>query len=385
MRHALSTTVTASTPSAAARRPPDPDELSRAEVARAVPAGSRRLRSQREAFRAGKNCPDLAGVRADFRKSLVAWWEIHVRHASFSWSGEGGPPRGTTARLSRDAVREKAMTGRPDRETGESRPMSISVAKRCRRWWAERGYIGTVREGTTPELERCRRGVLYDLAPLDGNRTPVYVLCVPRASCRSAGRRPGSQADEVVETRNDLPSSSRREVELPARERAAAKPGSAPQQRNHTRTWPLRGVSDGWWAHLAAPFRRACWSEADLVFAVDHDPGGRQNRERLANVVHPVGWLRWRLSRWLGPDGVPVPSPSQVRKAAHAQVLAEQAARRRQLRQLAAGRAADYAGHAARARAMLAARRPGSIGPVNMLAPNAKNDRWIAGPELSPG
>jgi len=314
-----------------------------------VPRGSRRVRSQREAFRAGKNCPELAGVRGDFRASLIAWWQIHARHAS--WGGEDGPPRGTTAHLSRDSVRRKAMTGRPGPD-GKPRPMSTSVYKRCRRWWAERGYVGTVREGTTPELERCRRGVLYELAPLDGNQTPVYVLCVPRTACRAAARRPDSQPAGIVETRNGPPSNSRREIEIPARARPTAKPGSSSQHRDHARAWPLRGVSDGWWAHLTGPFTAAGWSAAHLTWAIDHHPDGQQNRERLANVRHPVGWLRYRLARWLGPDGAPLPSRRQQLAAAadaHRAYLAERrrsdpvgAARADQLRAAyaAAGRGA---------------------------------------------
>jgi hypothetical protein len=59
-----------------------------------VPAGFRRVCSQREALRAGPACPDLAGVRADHRENLIKFWRIHVLHAS--WGGENRPPRGTT-------------------------------------------------------------------------------------------------------------------------------------------------------------------------------------------------------------------------------------------------------------------------------------------------
>jgi hypothetical protein len=63
--------------------------LSRADLARAVPCGSRRTRSLREALRSGLACPDLAGVRADFRGHLQDWWWIHVFHA---WAVPGGRP-----------------------------------------------------------------------------------------------------------------------------------------------------------------------------------------------------------------------------------------------------------------------------------------------------
>ena len=39
------------------------------------------------------------------------------------------------------------------------------------------------------------------------------------------------------------------------------------------------------------------------------------------------GWIRYRLSAWLGPDGTPLPSPSQQRRAEHHRQRAEQADR----------------------------------------------------------
>ena len=85
----------------------------RRAVARVVPPGSRRIRSQREALRGGLSCPDLADVRADFRAHLTDWWRIHVNHAS--WGGEGRPPRGTTEptrAVRRTSTRRPASGGR---------------------------------------------------------------------------------------------------------------------------------------------------------------------------------------------------------------------------------------------------------------------------------
>jgi hypothetical protein len=80
------------------------------------------------------------------------------------------------------------------------------------------------------------------------------------------------------------------------------------------RTGTLRSLTDGWWAHLTRPF--ANWPAGDVVWAVDHLPGGAQHRTRSANVGHPAGWLRWRLAHWLRPDGTALPSPSETRVAA---------------------------------------------------------------------
>jgi hypothetical protein len=266
----------------------DRRELSRAEVARAVPRGSRQIRSQREALRRGLACPDLAGVRADFREHLRDWWKIHVCHAS--WGGEGRPPPGTTEPT---RARVCALAG-----------MSPSTHKACRRWWEARGYIAIVRPGSTPDL--CA-AVLSSTA--DGNVRQAYVLCVPR--------RPGTARTEPRPVSRPL-SKSRRDLDkLPARETRGpenTKPGRTGAPRSPAlRGGTLRGLTDGWWAHITAPF--ATWSASDLVWAVDHLPGGRQHRTRAANVRHPAGWLRWRLSHWLNADGTAMPSPSQQRAA----------------------------------------------------------------------
>ena len=71
--------------------------------------------------------------------------------------------------------------------------------------------------------------------------------------------------------------------------------------------------------------------QADLQFAVDHEPGGRQHRYDLATVRHPVGWLRFRLRLWLGADrrsrNRSPHAPSRSMRTGR-QVLADQAERR---------------------------------------------------------
>lgn len=67
----------------------------------------------------------------------------------------------------------------------------------------------------------------------------------------------------------------------------------------------LRRLRWRWSAHLTRPFTAATWSSSDLLYAIDHELGGRA-RERLTDVRHPVGWLRWRLAAWLDPDGRPL-------------------------------------------------------------------------------
>jgi hypothetical protein len=272
--------------------------LSRAEIARAVPAGSRRITAQREALRAGLACPDLAGVRADFREHLRDWWMIHVNHAS--WGGPGRPPRGTTEPT---RARVCQLAGRPGPD-GRRRPMSVSTYKACRRWWEARGYIAIVRPGWTPDLApgALRTGD-------DHNIRQAYVLCTPRSHRPAPSRPPARTVTRPL-------SQSRRDLDkFPAREQPDQGPSRARKagalRPAALRRGPLDRLTDGWWAHLTAPF--ASWTAADLVWAIDHLPGGRQHRTRTASIRHPAGWLRWRLSHWLQADGTSLPSPSQQR------------------------------------------------------------------------
>lgn len=280
--------------------------LSRAEVARAVPPGSRRTGLQREALRRGLACPDLADVRADFREHLRDWWRIHVYHAS--WGGAGRPPRGTT-----EPTRARVC---------ELAGISPSTYKACRRWWEARGYIAIVRPGSTPDL---RPAVLACHA--DGNIRQAYVLCVPRE------RRPAPSRTAACPLSRPL-SKSRRDLDkLPARE-ARHKTGSTAGKTGAPRPpilcrGTLGSLTGGWWAHITAPF--AAWSASDVVWAIDHLPNGRQHRTRVAHVRHPAGWLRWRLSHWLHANGTPLLSPTQARDEAAARHRAYLADRERQV------------------------------------------------------
>jgi hypothetical protein len=112
---------------------------------------------------------------------------------------------------------------------------------------------------------------------------------------------------------------------------------------------------------LARPFFAAGWTGADVLHALDHDPGGRQHGYS-AEVRSPAGWIRARLVGWLGPDAVPLPSRSQRVAIARAQVLADQA-ERRERDERGRAEAGDYRARAAEARAMLTRRpRPQSFG-----------------------
>lgn len=361
-RTARSISPSCDTPGFPPRNPGSPDGLSRAELARAVPAGSRCVRSQREALRGGLACPDLGGVRADFREHLAAWWRIHVNHAS--WGGEGRPPRGTT-----EPTRARVC---------ELGGMSVTTYKRCSRWWRARGYAAVARPGWTPLL---RPGAL--VSPDDRNERQVLVLCLPRRSKPAtpppvsapavSGPLSGSrrELDKAPRAREAKPEDKPGKPEKPRKDRAPRglpvlpRPGrvslaATPQNRSEALTAAaavqehlrlLRKLSAEHLRHLARPFFAAGWTPADLVHAIDHDTRGRQHGYS-AGVRSPAGWIRARLTAWLGPDGIPLPSRSQQAVAARRRVLAEQSARRARD---TAGRAqvADYPAQAARAREML--------------------------------
>jgi hypothetical protein len=122
----------------------------------------------------------------------------------------------------------------------------------------------------------------------------------------------------------------------------------------------LRRISAEHIRHLARPFFAAGWSGADILHALDHEPGGRQHGYS-AEVHSPAGWIRARLAGWLGSGGSPQRSRSQQLAEARARIAADQADRRAQDEAGRAG-AGDYRVRAAEARAMLARRpRPQSV------------------------
>jgi hypothetical protein len=54
----------------------------------------------------------------------------------------------------------------------------------------------------------------------------------------------------------------------------------------------------------------------DVEPAIDRLLGSRQHFSLAANLRHPAGWLRWRLSRWLNLDGTAKASPTRVARRA---------------------------------------------------------------------
>jgi hypothetical protein len=311
-----------------AGRPPG-----RAQIAVAIPRGSRRARSQPEALAALLADPGLAQLRADFRANVCEVWRILVRHAS--WSDR-------TTRPTRARVCEQAA-------------VSESTWKRARRWLESAGYLGTVTPGTTALMHGAAA-----VADLDArNDAAVYVLATPK---RPAAPPPASRSaitGPPTRSRRDLVPVPAREARSRAQEqhRPASRPGSLSAVARQLRIGPGKGITEGWGAWLARPFEAAAWSGADMRYAIDHQPDGRPHRHRLAGVHSPVGWLRWRLGLWQAPDGQALPSRTARAVLQRDQLRAEQARFRRQA-EAAAAAAVDPRPRAAAIRAALGWRRP---------------------------
>jgi len=262
--------------------------VTRCELALAVPAGSRRARSQHEFLTRLGEDPDLAQLRADRARNITEVGRIMARFAS--WTDRTTRP--TRARIC-------SMAG-----------ISVSTFKSARRWLEGKGFLGLVRQGWTAML---RAAVLAD--PDEPNEAAIWILCVPRRKPRET---PPVTTDQVTRPL----SLSRRESGLtpaPARENPRVTP---------LRTGPGERLTDEHAAAIARPFLAAGWTPADLRHALEHGPD-RRHTFRLSDVGSPAHWLAWRLSRWttepdvtwqafreLGrwprlPRPVPVMSPSQ--------------------------------------------------------------------------
>jgi hypothetical protein len=133
----------------------------------------------------------------------------------------------------------------------------------------------------------------------------------------------GDRASETVSNQTGPLSVFRRKTDnVPAhareQEKRAPKNKVAKQDKQGALRSPYlcRGtfgpVTAGWWAAITAPFGDAGWTAADILYAVDHYPGGRPHRA-TGSVRVPAALLRWRLSHWTYSDGTPIPSRSQDR------------------------------------------------------------------------
>jgi hypothetical protein len=334
--------------------PPYPSP-GRAAICAAVPGGSRRARSQRAYLAALLADPELAGLRADAHRAVLEVARILARFADWHTM---------TAWRPRARICAEVGSSRDPR-----RPLSVSTFKACRRWLEGHGYLGLVEGGTTPLF---RAGVLAD--PEQGNRCPLYVLATPRRRCQIRKPESGSAINRPLpRSRRDLGKALRaREVhpkiqgntDRAPRGQSMLPPGTSalhhsPRTRSEglavaaavqARSRHLGHLSIEHLRHLGRTFFAAGWTGADLLNAIDHEPGGRQHGY-VSSIRSPGRWAAYRLGLWLGPDGHPVRSPSQAAADARRRVQAEQVERRAQRRG-----PTGYAAGAALARELLTRR-----------------------------
>jgi hypothetical protein len=316
-----------------------------AAIFRAVPPGSRRCRSQREWLRVALAEIEAAGFYSNRAHHYAGICRILMQR--MNWTDRTSRP----GHLSISAAEG----------------VSPDTVARAVAWLRERGLLGLVSPGTTAML---RPGVLYAGT---ANLAAVYVLTVPRR--RSQARSPVAGKREFA----DLTSHRRwvvsgpcaRQAKTPVKTGKARPTGGLPMlpraspalhhcPRNRSeglaaaqavqeRARDLRRLSAEHVRWLGRPFFAAGWTPADVVHAIDHSPTGRPHGF-TAGIRSPGAWARARLALWLGPDGVPLPSRSQLAAEHHRQVLAEQERLRAERRP---PDPAGYARGAARAREAL--------------------------------
>jgi hypothetical protein len=307
-------------------------DMTLAEVRRAVPPTSHRAPDQQRALDAALCYLALAadGMQDRRRRKLELWIRIHIWFAS--WGGEGRAPRAVSS-PGRDTVCDLIR----DERTGK--PLSLTGYKRLRRFWEAAGFVAIVREGWTPDLSPA---VLREPGR-DHNLTQAYVICIPtRAEKKARNRRHGSPSGKTgplsVFSKSDR-SPTRAREENPEEGSAASscyQPGepSRPEQPKPAPREPglrvgvLARVTDGWFRNLTRLF--AGLTVPDLLWVVDHRPDGTPHLGTDDYVRHPAGWLRHRLSFWIGPDGARRPTPREEaagrarrHRAEHAAQLAE--------------------------------------------------------------
>jgi DNA-binding transcriptional ArsR family regulator len=331
----------------------------RLAIAGAIPDGSTRARSAGAFLRVVAQHPDAALLRTDAYRNLMAVAWVLARYADWaSWCA-----RPTWAVLC-------------DR-TGLGRSTVARHLRALREW----GLIGVVETGST----EATRQWLPEGHPdrVEGNRAAEYVLCTPRPA--------QPQVIPVVEG-SETPSLLRQEErEHPSRKRAS-EPGRNPtdqtpcpqgprraalelcrQLREHDLT--LRRISDRMLRHLLGSLLALGATASDVRHVLHHSPDGTA-WPYAATPAHVPGWIRWRLSHWITPDGTlraPLPSTAAAERQAHAR--AEQASRRAQKATERRSATTDPNSHAAAARALLIATSPGARRVIERRATSSSKAR----------
>jgi hypothetical protein len=351
----------------------------------------------------------VAALRADAHRNLmrVAW--VLARHADWT-----------------ELVTRPTWAVLMER-TGLSR----STVAAWLAWLRRAGLLGTVTPGTTVQYRRGTAAGLLD----DGRGTEAaeYVLAVPAPvedhtdatptrptgpSARSGSDVPhtsgptdngtadsantgpdpaaslcGGKSDPLlspVGDKSSRPSRARETTPVMSGTGwlwpASATPATRRDQlaaahRARTEDVTLRTLTARHLRSLLRPVWQLGGTLSDAVHMLNHRPDGTP-WPYAGTPRYLPGWIRYRLSFWLGEDGsrlrVGVELPSRQRAAAAEKVAAEQAARRAEVVELAARRSADATGHAGRARALLAATSPAARAAMGRQAIGVvPRSRWL--------
>ena len=255
------------------------------------------------------------------------------------------------------------------------------------------GLLGVVETGSTPLI---RPAVLYGLVPAGaGNRAGEYVLCVPRPAITDVALRAAVDRNRTPpgfrqEARHTPPHARENTPGADGHQTPATPPGTpgetlAAMVDLQRRCPPLARITARHLRSILRRWWRAGWTSADVQHCLDHKPGGE-----LWPHTDPVravpGWIRYRLSAWLGPDGAPLRSPGQQRRGEHHRQRAEQAdraARWAALRSAAVSPAA-HAAHVAAARELLRARSPAAARIIARRAAGIGGNPHNSPPEGDP-
>lgn len=341
----------------------------------AIPSGSRRARSQRLALAVGL---DLIEAQP--------WYANRARHYAEIWR------RLVLAMDWSDSTSRPGHLGIACGVTGNrGADVSPDTVGRAVAWFQAVGLLGLVQGGTT-----------YGRA---GNAAAVYVICIPSKHTRRRSRltrfadppRPRRGLVSVPRTREAPPSWPKGKPKsrgdrpaagltpetstgpAPTSERASKRIKATELAREVSgRLAMARALSLEHVRSLVRPFAVADWSAGDILEALNNRPGG-EPWTYVGAVADVAAWMRWRLSRWLAPGGLPRLAPSQVRAREHLALLAEQNARReRAATTTAAAPNAEYLAARARLRGNRGGNRLAGLVPreVTGLSYRGQADRF---------
>lgn len=194
--------------------------------------------------------------------------------------------------------------------------------------WARRHrLIGHVEQGST---EQYRAGQ----DPVDiGNRAAVYVLLIPRPM---APARSPQTTHTATRTPSGHPTGPRTLPRTHARAnnmRAALRAAGNWNDTRPTRTQAdrlratrymqfaspvARLLSDRHLRHLCRDFLLAGWCAREILYALDHRPGGAEHpyAYNASDLRVPAGWFAHRLRFWRAADGTPLLGYRQAKQRA---------------------------------------------------------------------